>query len=144
MEPSIDSYRACPGLRTDEYGRRRSGRRDAGTTWSRTETSIEVAGATRFIPFGNVVEGFGLTAVAMYDCRMTDEEPESRQSSAHLFVSDDGAMTWAHRGVIGLDRYTDPFELLRSGGSAWEALGMLHPWLGHRLRMERRLQFDAA
>ena len=89
---------------------------DAGATWSRVESQINVDNSTRFIPFGNVVEGHGIAAVAMYGCRMASEERTTRKSTAYLFASLDRGLTWEPRGVIGADGYTETDILPTSDG----------------------------
>ncbi len=81
--------------------------KDSGGSWSRNEIPLAVGETTRFIPFGAVVEGHGLIAAAIYDCRMNNERRESRLSSSHLFIGVDGGARWEHAGVIGADRYTE-------------------------------------
>ena len=78
-----------------------------GTSWHIDEAPICVEDATRFIPFGNIVEGHDTVGVAMYDCRMDRSDRKSRTSASHFFTSDDGGSGWKQHGVIGRDGYTE-------------------------------------
>ena len=86
-------------------------------TWIRHNRFEGPDGAGRFMPFGNIREGRdGSLIVAAYDCRMTTPDRTSRRSSSHLFASHDGGRSWAARGLIGEDFFTETDILASKNG----------------------------